>query len=762
MTPNTARPSFLLAIAALLAAAPSAALAQDAPDGVPDWVEEDPFSAGEADPLGIDRSDRLETVQPTTPEEELAPSIPVRRGAVLSAIAGVRETAHTLDIRLVNGLALVTSEMRFESRARHDAEIRYRLAVPEGASLASLEVCNRQGCRNGLADASVGPLGPYDDAVRARAQGGLPVAHAALVEDRRGAALWLRAAPVRPATRAPSGQSVPAEPLTVRVSYVVAAPVQGGRVRFELPARGHDNRVNAATVRVRSNELARGEVNGVDAVERAVDRVAWEPMVITARMDRGGPAVESSAWTVREDGLTHARVRVAAAPRAVTPRDVILLVDASPSTADGARGRIAPTVAALLSSLPSQSRVAVAAFAARAVPIVETPVSPTAISLTQVSRALEAELGSTTRFEAAWNLIGPWATSMRRPLVVIVGDGGLTEGRRALEAFRAARAAGAELASLNLADRETQPALRAALLAAEGTWIDAGAAADAATRGHGAEPLRERISRLFAPVVRDSILLRAGRERITLGPLRAGEELVWEGQVDGRLSVEGARPTSAPALFSMAVSDRLRRAADPARPPLRLAALEPAESGTCRVSGRFTSPSGVVRDGTRVALADTRRCDTPAVPERPAPSETHLETPGSLSVPDATTLPRRVLLDMLRQRLIPPARACYRDDRAGRANYSRRAVYRFTLADREVVGAEVVGSIAPRLRDCLVAAVDDLDVPRFEGAVTVSYPLYTEAHLPPPTLSLDTDVADVVDAVVDDVPDPLAAPPNAP
>ncbi|MFK7990049.1 MAG: hypothetical protein AB8I08_28785 [Sandaracinaceae bacterium] len=760
VTPNTKRALFLLAIVATLAAGLPAAVAQDAPEGLPDWVEDDPFSADDAsDPLGIDRGDRLETVQPTTPEEELAPSVPVHRGAVLSAIAGVRETAHTMDIQLQNGLAVIRREMRFETRARHDAEIRYRLSVPPGASLASLEVCNQLGCRDGLADTSTGTLGPYDDAVRARSvDSGLPVAHAALVEDRRGSAVWLRAAPVRAASQNSFGHRVPAMPLTVRVSYVVAAPVQGGRVRFELPARGHDNRVSAAEVRVRSDELSRGEVNGVDAVERPVNRVAWEDMVVTARLDRGGPVIETSAWTVRDGDQHFARVRVAAAPRSIAPRDVILLVDASPSTADGARGRIAPTVAALLSSLPSRSRVAVAAFAARAVPIVASPVSPTAISLTQVSQALEAELGSTTRFEAAWDLVAPWARNMRRPLLVLVGDGGLTEGRRAREAFLAARQAGVEVASLNLADRETQPALRAALEIADGTAIDAGAAADATTRGHGAEPLRERISRLFAPVVRESIVLRAGRERVTLGPLRAGEEQVWEGAFDGRLNVEGARTVTAPALLSAALADRVQRAAEPSRRALRLAAVEAAPVTTCRVSGRFESPSGVVRRGGHLALADTRRCDTPAVPERPRQSETHLETPGTLSVPDATSLPRRVLLDMLRQRLIPPARACYRDDRAGRANYTQRAVYRFTLADREVTNAEVVGTIAPQLRDCLVAAVDDLDVPRFEGTITVSYPLYTQAHLPPPTLSLDTDVADVVDAVVDDVADPASTP----
>ena len=93
------------------------------------------------------------------------------------------------------------------------------------------------------------------------------------------------------------------------------------------------------------------------------------------------------------------------------------------------------------------------------------------------------------------------------------------------------------------------------------------------------------------------------------------------------------------------------------------------------------------------------------------------------------------------------ARGCFRDDRRGRAAYQTRATYSFRLADREIIDAEVQGRLSDALRQCLERAIDDLEVPPFEGTVSVRYPLYTRAVERPPTLTLDADVADAVDAL---------------
>src|SRR5204862_1295368 len=80
----------------VLCAAPAAAQ-------LPSWVVEDPFSSADDDPIGIDRGDQLETVSPTHDDEEAQAPIPVVRGEVLAAIAGVREDQHRVDVTLTHG-----------------------------------------------------------------------------------------------------------------------------------------------------------------------------------------------------------------------------------------------------------------------------------------------------------------------------------------------------------------------------------------------------------------------------------------------------------------------------------------------------------------------------------------------------------------------------------------------------------------------------------------------------------------------------------
>src|SRR5690606_7441877 len=128
-----------------------------------------------------------------------------------------------------------------------------------------------------------------------------------------------------------------------------------------------------------------------------------------------------------------------AAPQPARARDVILLLDASPSTHGPTRGRMAPALAAMLAALPSRTRVRAAVFAARAEPVIETPTAASAISLEPLTSALERELGSATRFEAAWARIEPWIERSRDPIVILVGDGGLTSGEGSRQALARAR-----------------------------------------------------------------------------------------------------------------------------------------------------------------------------------------------------------------------------------------------------------------------------------------------------------------------------------
>jgi hypothetical protein len=724
---------------------------------LPEWIHADPFDGGELDPLAVDRSDQLEAVSPTRSDEEVHEHVPVQRGEVLEAIAGVREEGHTVDIRLAHGLAVVDTEMRFTSSARHAAEVRYRLAVPEGASLAGLEVCNAVGCRSGLVE-DVAGLSSYDDVVRGRGRNGaLPAGHAALRRDARGVAIVVRAAPVQREgrvvgtgmQRAAAGDG----PLTVRVRYVIEAPVRGGRVRFALPSRGRDARAAVARLRVRSDELSGARVDGRDAVEDAVERSPAESAEVSASLT-GAPAIAVEAWQARCGSAWCARLRAVAAPRSGPPRDVIVLLDASPSTHGSARGRIAPAVAAVLSTLPTGSRVAVAVFAARAEAVIGSFVPPTEVSLVEVARALDRELGSATRFEAGWELVAPWVGRARSPVVLVVGDGGLTTGEGARRALERARAAGVMLASLDVADRPSTPRLREAFESVGGLVLDAGPEAERAAAGHGMDALEERLSVALAPMAAPRVEVRLGSRVVQLGALAAGEQRVWEGVVSGRgaISLRAGSSTSRAAApvagLELVLRDRAERAAGTRERPLSLAAVESVgTAGTCG-EARLESVDAPVASDVHLVLAEARACDTQSAQATVATGPPSGRIARLVQSERQSQLPPQSLLEMLRQRIVPVARGCFREDRAGRPSYQTRAVFHLRLSDREVVEARVEGRISAELSSCLQRAVDTLEIPRFDGTVAVRYPIYTAPELPPPTLALEPHVADAVDAIL--------------
>ncbi len=120
--------------------------------------------------------------------------------------------------------------------------------------------------------------------------------------------------------------------------------------------------------------------------------------------------------------------------------------------------------------------------------------------------------------------------------------------------------------------------------------------------------------------------------------------------------------------------------------------------------------------------------------------------------PDSVQSGHHQLLFMLRTRLVPPARRCFRRDRRGRLNHSVRATYELTLAHRELVSARITGEMPDLLRTCLVEAAEHIAVPPFEGTVVIRYPLYTEpAEEPPPEL-LQEGVAQELDQLLVGVP----------
>lgn len=434
-----------------------------------------------------------------------------------------------------------------------------------------------------------------------------------------------------------------------------------------------------------------------------------------------------------------------AGPRPAEPADIVLLIDASPSTEGPARGRIAPAIAALLSNAPSGSTVRAIAFAARAEAMLSAQQSVESAPIVPLAQAPLLPLGASTRIETAWAIARGWlreplSAQARRRVLVLVGDGGLSRGRDAENAFAQMQRARVPFNVINVADRSAAPSLVSLAAATHGIVVHAGAEAELAVRGQSDGELSARLSAIFAPVVRAELVLPLqGRPR--LPELRAGEEVSWEGVVQ-------RAPGNLPAPPHVIITQRLQSPGLQARiqPTSAAHVLVAVSEADTRVAADTTScdprgpshrESGVNTDATPIALAFTRACSTNTPSPSPQPTSSPLEGRG---------IPAETVLAMLRQRLIPAARGCFRQDRRGRGDYSARAEYVFTLADREIVAVDITGSIAEPLRVCLRDAIDTLDVPRFSGTVIVRYPIRTEAAESEPVLELAPEVAREIDA----------------
>jgi hypothetical protein len=740
----------------------------DAGQGQPDALKPLPEVEGNLpwrsmvdDPLGLEPSDEdlgksllkeieknAEKQQGAGDSRQFGPTPPPYRaqaGEVVTAVAAVREQEHKTAVDIVHGLAVVTTTMRFVSSSEKPAEVRYRLAVPTDAGLQSLTVCNSNGCRTGLVDRP-NELSLYDDALLSRGPKPiLPIARAAHQQDARGHAIALLAAPVYKGSD-----------LTVTIGYVARADRHNGITRFQLPALGTDPRAAQTTL-----EVAPSLINTlVTEPPRVQD--PWIPIDIIARIPMSAKQIRE-VWHFNCDKEQCARVWIAAAAEPLEPVDLTLFIDASPSMIGPARGRVASAVSVLLAAAPQGTRVRAVVFAARAKALIEKPVDAQEAPLALIANSVveyESQLGSATRFESAWEMVKPWFQRERhgknRQLIVIVGDGGLTSGSRT-KPFLEAKRAGIEVSVLNLANRDVVSALREGVMSTGGGIINAAAQAEQASRGVGTSFLEDRISAFFAKVAEKNLRLRLGKKTIDLGSLRTGEDVVWEGVVETktvRLMPEQKRATVTEPLPGVvsALEVSLLRAAQMKSPREVLAAVDPddfkpgqskrpalvSETGSCDPRGPAWRKSGISSDEAPISLAEQRACDQPY----------EIPDVGKKAFEPGKGMPSGPLLTMLRNRIVPVARGCFRRDRAGRPDYKKRALFVFQLAEREVVSASVEGEIPPKLRDCLLSAVDTLEVPRFSGNVIVRYPLITESEPLPHQIELTPEVAEQVDSIL--------------
>ena len=670
-----------------------------------------------------------------------SPTVEAMAGPVLTAIAGVREVDHRIDARFRrDGLMEVALEMRFINRSRHAAELLYRLPVPRGARPALLEVCLAGQCRAGRfvsttarppAHGAAPAADGYDDAVQARGP----------IEPRDGSAssavipiAQLRVDPLGSMTptifRLRAAPLQPGRTLTLRVRYLAEVTTHGGIAHVRIPERERDPRTAPAEVSLRADTLLQPAIDGEPSREAHATRDPWSPLDLTATQRSGGEP-DTAIHTFRCGTQQCARLHAHAGPRAARAERTFLLLDISPSMVGPARGRVSPALATLMGTLHPRSMVRAVAFAATSRALVENWVSPLDLPLAAMARAYRLNLGGATRFESAWHTLD----ARPEDHLILVGDGGLTLSESGKTAMQEARARGVRVSVINLEDRPIRPELAALVEQTGGVVAQVARESEEAARGRSSARLEEKLAALTAPIVASVVEIRSSAESIRLGPLRAGESITWLGVVSPSTRFVVGTPQP-PQRWTGALAVAMAHAAE--RSATIMSATDPEPGRSCSDSRPAQRSDGVSTDAAPVALALARTC-AEVTPEVRTASE------GL-----GRGVPAETVLSMLRQRLVPAARRCFRRDRGGRGDYSVRAVFELELADREIAAAAVRGEISERLRGCLESSLEGLDVPRFRGSVLVRYPLHTERHPPPPTIELRDDVARAVDRALSD------------
>lgn len=440
----------------------------------------------ESDPIGTGDTGSLRDVPPPVPRVVVPDVV---EGDVLSAIPGVREIDHRVNVQIADGLARVSIEQRFVHRGHDAAEVRYRVRVPEDARIGTLEVCRDEVCEGG-----------------GEGEGFGVTASSRRVDD----AIVLRVAPIERGVTT-----------SVRWSYLTEARIRGGVARVDLPARGHDARIAPSQVHVETTDLLALSLDGAPAGE-SVALESWRAIEVSGRLRSGGNArLSVTHFECAEADARSAcvRVHVEAGDRRPQPERLLLYLDVSPSTFGPMHGRMAPTLAAIRANAHPESTLRAVAFAGRAEALLSEATPPARWPSDLFARAQGLELGASTNLGAAAAAITP----RRGDHVLVLGDGGLSAGPRSEQAMARLRASGARVSVVNVGEQDTSPELRALVEATGGVDLAVGSHADV---GAGpTERLQEIVARLVSPIV---------ARRVTGTPLQAlhaGDGANWLGVV---------------------------------------------------------------------------------------------------------------------------------------------------------------------------------------------------------------------------------------
>jgi len=493
------------------------------------------------DPLGLDDAtgagldDAARALQPKKVPDPVAES-----GDVLTAIAGVYESGHEVQIKLEAGLAFVEETLELSNRTRHTADAAYRLRVPDDAVLWAMRVCVAGRCRDALRGGA-DELASY--AVRTPATQGatgeeLPSAAVSTIREGEGRALAVHVGPIR------------ARPVSVRVSYLSAAPIHGGHARFALPARGFDPRLVPTKIQVESRDLSEVSARPASLSDPSLTIEVEGALAKDART-----LVHRARSTCR--GAPCSREFRAAPSEAVGPRETWLVLDASPSMEGEARSRVPVVVAALLTLLPDATKVRAFAFAAQSEELGQWPAIEAPLS--KLSDAVLSDLGAATHLSSVLERFHD-ALVREKPRVIVLSDGALDPSPREDLALERARHTGAELALVSLGEEPPAARIHQTFARGAGSVHLTGLADHALSQG-SLDVLSERLVALLHRPTKNG--QKPGEERVIerqAQPRRTGREgddwlPAWLARKQRTFVYVAATPERSPAIAAPAYVD---------------------------------------------------------------------------------------------------------------------------------------------------------------------------------------------------------------
>lgn len=606
------------------------------------------------------------------------------------------EAQHDIDLRVEHGLITATHSIRFVS-GYGPAPVIYQLGVPESAHLAALRVCNAQGCRQ----ARAGDRQDYETALYAPAAPVAPFARAYLSQAEDGSRLIdLAAAPVSEKL-----------PITLVVTWVAEVGLHGGLSSLTIPTGPCGAGAVPRQVTLRASGRQAVRLNGTAPGLGPVLVPSEEPIQVEAELPAG--ARETSAHLIRCGDALCLRLRAAAGPAPEVARDVIVAVDLSPSSMDVTRDHLIAALRLILDRLPAGSRVRLMTFGHgahwRSALVDPSDVDIESLRLRLAILPVEEPL--TEPIAQVGRARGP------RALVVVSSGAEVTDYTRVAAA---ARADGVALSLVNVAPERASAATQRAVQATGGVVVELGGLLDPDSRLRA----NRRLGVLSAPTVTQSLHGLWSRRRTWLGPLRAGEQVVWEGRFPAggaSLAVDGAvtRVQHADAFVDAALGPRLAREHGAVTDPRT--DLVAAPSGMRRVTGKGTGLSvGAGISQQRYGIRFSHGC-------------------GEL-VGVSREVVQRAFANVR-----PRVRACFRAARRGREAFAARVTVSVVLSserDPSVQILETSGDVSEELAACVGAAAGAIQIQLPPGDnVEVRYPFATRGVTRPRTVELPEDIA---------------------